>query len=162
MPQIFQMPPQLANLIAAGEVVERPGSVVKELVENAVDADAKRITVEIKHGGVTYLRVTDDGKGILPEDVRTAFLRHATSKVRTEADLNAIGTLGFRGEALAAISSVARVDLFTRTRDNTEGVQITIEGGEETGYGETGCPVGTTVVIRDLFFNVPARAKFFK
>ena len=162
MPQIFQMPPQLANLIAAGEVVERPGSVVKELVENAVDAGARRITVEIKNGGVTYLRVTDDGKGILPEDVRTAFLRHATSKVRTEADLNAIGTLGFRGEALAAISAVAKVDLFTRTRDNTEGVQITIEGGAETGYGATGCPVGTTVVIRDLFFNVPARAKFLK
>ena len=162
MPQIFQMPPQMANLIAAGEVVERPGSVVKELVENAVDAGAGRVTVEIKHGGVTYLRVTDDGKGILPEDVRTAFLRHATSKVRTEADLERIGTLGFRGEALAAISSVARVDLFTRTADNTEGVQITIEGGQETGYGATGCPVGTTVVIRDLFFNVPARAKFLK
>ncbi|MBR5537832.1 MAG: DNA mismatch repair endonuclease MutL [Clostridia bacterium] len=162
MPQIFQMPPQMANLIAAGEVVERPGSVVKELVENAVDAGASHITVEIKHGGVTYLRVTDDGKGILPEDVRTAFLRHATSKVRTEADLEKIGTLGFRGEALAAISSVARVDLFTRTADNTEGVQITIEGGQETGYGATGCPVGTTVVIRDLFFNVPARAKFLK
>ena len=162
MPQIFQMPPQMANLIAAGEVVERPGSVAKELVENAVDAGARHITVEIKNGGVTYLRVTDDGKGILPEDVRTAFLRHATSKVRTERDLEAIGTLGFRGEALAAISSVARVDLFTRTADNTEGVQITIEGGEETGYGETGCPVGTTVVIRDLFFNVPARAKFLK
>ena len=162
MPQIFQMPPQMANLIAAGEVVERPGSVVKELVENAVDAGAKHITVEIKHGGVTYLRVTDDGKGILPEDVRTAFLRHATSKVRTERDLEAIGTLGFRGEALAAISSVARVDLFTRTAHHTEGVQITIEGGQETGYGETGCPVGTTVVIRDLFFNVPARAKFLK
>ena len=162
MPQIFQMPPQLANLIAAGEVVERPGSVAKELVENAVDAGARHITVEIKNGGVTYLRVTDDGKGILPEDVRTAFLRHATSKVRTEQDLEAIGTLGFRGEALAAISSVARVDLFTRTADHTEGVQITIEGGQETGYGETGCPVGTTVVIRDLFFNVPARAKFLK
>ena len=162
MPQIFQMPPQMANLIAAGEVVERPGSVAKELVENAVDAGARHITVEIKNGGVTYLRVTDDGKGILPEDVRTAFLRHATSKVRTERDLEAIGTLGFRGEALAAISSVARVDLFTRTADNTEGVQITIEGGQETGYGETGCPVGTTVVIRDLFFNVPARAKFLK
>ena len=162
MPQIFQMPSQMANLIAAGEVVERPGSVAKELVENAVDAGARHITVEIKNGGVTYLRVTDDGKGILPEDVRTAFLRHATSKVRTERDLEAIGTLGFRGEALAAISSVARVDLFTRTADNTEGVQITIEGGEETGYGETGCPVGTTVVIRDLFFNVPARAKFLK
>ena len=162
MPQIFQMPPQMANLIAAGEVVERPGSVVKELVENAVDAGARRITVEIKNGGVTYLRVTDDGKGILPEDVRTAFLRHATSKVRTEADLEKIGTLGFRGEALAAISAVARVDLFTRTAGNTEGVQITIEGGQETGYGATGCPVGTTVVIRDLFFNVPARAKFLK
>ncbi len=162
MPQIFQMPPQLANLIAAGEVVERPGSVAKELVENAVDAGAKHITVDIKNGGITYLRVTDDGKGILPEDVRTAFLRHATSKIRTESDLEAIGTLGFRGEALAAISSVARVDLFTRTADHTEGVQITIEGGVETGFGETGCPVGTTIVIRDLFFNVPARAKFLK
>ncbi len=162
MPQIFQMPPQLANLIAAGEVVERPGSVAKELVENAVDAGARHITVEIKNGGVTYLRVTDDGKGILPEDVRTAFLRHATSKVRTERDLEAIGTLGFRGEALAAISSVARVDMFTRTADSTEGVQISLEGGQETGFGPTGCPVGTTVVIRDLFFNVPARAKFLK
>ncbi len=162
MPQIFQMPSQLANLIAAGEVVERPGSVAKELVENAVDAGAKHITVDIKNGGITYLRVTDDGKGILPEDVRTAFLRHATSKIRTERDLEAIGTLGFRGEALAAISSVARVDLFTRTADHTEGVQITLEGGQETGFGETGCPVGTTIVIRDLFFNVPARAKFLK
>ncbi len=162
MPQIFQMSPQLANLIAAGEVVERPGSVAKELVENAVDAGSRHITVEIKNGGITYLRVTDDGKGILPEDVRTAFLRHATSKIRTEQDLEAIGTLGFRGEALAAISSVARVDLFTRTADHDEGVQITIEGGRETGFGETGCPVGTTVVIRDLFFNVPARAKFLK
>ena len=162
MPQIFQMPPQMANLIAAGEVVERPGSVAKELVENAVDAGAKHITVEIRNGGVTYLRVTDDGKGILPEDVRTAFLRHATSKVRTPGDLESIGTLGFRGEALAAVSSVARVDMFTRTAENTEGIQITLEGGRETGYGETGCPVGTTVVIRDLFFNVPARAKFLK
>ena len=162
MPKILQLDRHVADLIAAGEVVERPGSVAKELVENAVDAGARHITVEIKNGGITYLRVTDDGKGILPEDVRTAFLRHATSKVRTERDLEAIGTLGFRGEALAAISSVARVDLFTRTADNTEGVQITIEGGQETGYGETGCPVGTTVVIRDLFFNVPARAKFLK
>ena len=162
MPQIFQMPPQMANLIAAGEVVERPGSVAKELVENAVDAGAKHVTVEIRNGGVTYLRVTDDGKGILPEDVRTAFLRHATSKVRTPGDLESIGTLGFRGEALAAVSSVARVDMFTRTAGNTEGIQITLEGGRETGYGETGCPVGTTVVIRDLFFNVPARAKFLK
>ena len=162
MPQIYQMSPQLSNLIAAGEVVERPGSVVKELVENAVDAGAKHITVELKHGGVTYIRVTDDGCGILPEDARTAFLRHATSKIRTESDLAAIGTLGFRGEALAAIASVSRVDLFTRTGDRTEGVQLSLEAGEETGWGETGCPVGTTIVVRDLFFNVPARAKFLK
>ena len=146
MPQIYQMSPQLANLIAAGEVVERPASVAKELTENAVDAGAKHITVEIRHGGVSYLRVTDDGRGILPEDVRTAFLRHATSKVRTEKDLASIGTLGFRGEALAAIASVAKIDLFTRTSGNTEGVQISIEGGKETGYFETGCPRGTTVV----------------
>ena len=162
MPQIYQMPPELANRIAAGEVVERPGSVVKELVENAVDAGAKHITVELRSGGVAYLRVTDDGKGILPEDVRTAFLPHATSKVRRESDLDAISTLGFRGEALAAIASVARVDLFTRTRFYQEGIQISLEGGKETGYGETGCPLGTTVVVRDLFFNVPARAKFLK
>ena len=162
MPQIYQMPPELANRIAAGEVVERPGSVVKELVENAVDAGAKHITVELRSGGVAYLRVTDDGKGILPEDVRTAFLPHATSKVRRESDLEAISTLGFRGEALAAIASVSRVDLFTRTRFYDEGVQISLEGGKETGHGETGCPLGTTVVVRDLFFNVPARAKFLK
>lgn len=162
MPQIYQMPPELANRIAAGEVVERPGSVVKELVENAVDAGAKHITVELRSGGVSYLRVTDDGKGILPEDVRTAFLPHATSKVRRESDLDAISTLGFRGEALAAIASVSRVDLFTRTRFYDEGIQISLEGGKETGYGETGCPLGTTVVVRDLFFNVPARAKFLK
>ena len=162
MPQIYQMPPELANRIAAGEVVERPGSVLKELVENAVDAGAKHITVELRSGGVAYLRVTDDGKGILPEDVRTAFLPHATSKVRRESDLDAISTLGFRGEALAAIASVARVDLFTRTRFYQEGIQISLEGGKETGYGETGCPLGTTVVVRDLFFNVPARAKFWK
>ena len=162
MPHIYQMSPQLSNLIAAGEVVERPGSVVKELVENAVDAGAKHVTVELKHGGVTYIRVTDDGCGILPEDARTAFLRHATSKIRTERDLAAIGTLGFRGEALAAIASVSRVDLFTRTADRTEGVQLSLEAGEETGWGETGCPVGTTIVVRDLFFNVPARAKFLK
>ena len=162
MAQIYQMSPQLANLIAAGEVVERPGSVVKELLENAVDAGAKHVTVELRHGGIAYLRVTDDGSGILPEDVRTAFLRHATNKLRRESELSAIGTLGFRGEALAAIAAVSRVDLFTRTRHYDAGVQITIEGGKETGYGETGCPQGTTVVVRDLFFNVPARAKFLK
>lgn len=162
MGQIYQMSPELANRIAAGEVVERPGSVIKELVENAIDAKAKHIVVELRAGGVSYIRVTDDGSGILPEDVRTAFLPHATSKIRRESDLDAIGTLGFRGEALAAIASVSRVDVFTRTRAQNEGVQITLEGGKETAYGETGCPVGTTVVVRDLFYNVPARAKFLK
>ncbi len=162
MSRIYQLDSQLANLIAAGEVVERPGSVIKELVENSIDAGAKRITVEIKNGGVTYMRVTDDGGGILPEDVRTAFLRHATSKIHTESDLDAIATLGFRGEALAAVSAVAKVDMFTRVKGNTSGVQISIEGGEEKSFGETGCPVGTTVVVRDLFYNVPARAKFLK
>lgn len=162
MPQIFQMPPQMANLIAAGEVVERPGAAAKELVENAVDAGARHITVEIRNGGVTYMRVSDDGKGILPEDVPTAFLRHATSKVRTEADLEAIGTLGFRGEALAAIAAVCRLDLFTRTADSTEGTHILLEGGEVRDSGAVGCPQGTVVVLRDLFFNVPARAKFLK
>ena len=162
MPEIFQMSTTMANLVAAGEVVERPGSVVKELVENALDAGAKHITVEIRNGGVSYIRVTDDGKGIQKEDVRTAFLRHATSKVRFTPDLDAIKTLGFRGEALAAIAAVSRVDLFTRTEGEISGVQISLEGGAETGYGETGCPVGTTIVVRDLFFNVPARAKFLK
>ncbi len=162
MPQIFQMPPQMANLIAAGEVVERPGSAAKELVENAVDAGASRITVEIRNGGVTYMRVSDDGKGILPEDVPTAFLRHATSKVRTKDDLEAIGTLGFRGEALAAIAAVCRLDLFTRTADSTEGTHVLLEGGELRDSGAVGCPRGTVVVLRDLFFNVPARAKFLK
>lgn len=162
MPQIYQMPLELANRIAAGQVVERPSSVVKELVENAVDAGAKHITVELRSGGVAYIRVTDDGKGILPEDVRTAFLPHATSKIRRVDDLDAISTLGFRGEALAAIAAVSRVDMFTRTEQQNEGIQISMEGGVETGYGETGCPRGTTVVVRDLFYNVPARSKFLK
>ncbi|MBQ9535449.1 MAG: DNA mismatch repair endonuclease MutL [Clostridia bacterium] len=162
MPRILQLDPNVANMIAAGEVVERPGSAAKELIENAVDAGAKNIIVEIRNGGVAYLRVTDDGCGIAEEDVRTAFMRHATSKIRTEKDLAAIGTLGFRGEALAAIASVAKVDMFTKTQDAQEGVQISIEGGEETGFGATGCPNGTTVVIRELFYNIPARAKFLK
>ena len=162
MPNILQLSPQLANLIAAGEVVERPGSVVKELVENALDAGARHITVEVRGGGVAYLRVTDDGAGILPEDVRTAFLRHATSKLRTAEQLAAIGTLGFRGEALASIAAVGKVDVFTRTRQDDAGIHLSMEAGEETEYAETGCPVGTTLVVRELFFNVPARAKFLK
>lgn len=160
--RIKVLSPQLANLIAAGEVVERPASVVKELVENSIDAGARNITVEIKNGGVSYIRVTDDGKGIPAEDVKTAFLRHATSKIERASDLDNIVTMGFRGEALAALSAVSRVDMFTRTRTSDEGWHICIEGGEITEDSETGCPVGTNIVVRDLFYNVPARAKFMK
>ena len=127
--------PHVADLIAAGEVVERPASVIKELVENSFDAGAENITVEIRGGGATYIRVSDDGCGMTPEDAGIAFLRHATSKLRDEHGLEAIGTMGFRGEALAAIAAVSRVDLFTRVKGKDEGVQITIEGGEETGFG---------------------------
>ncbi|MBO7275008.1 MAG: DNA mismatch repair endonuclease MutL, partial [Clostridia bacterium] len=160
--RIKVLSPQLANLIAAGEVVERPASVVKELVENSIDAGARNITVEIKNGGVSYIRVTDDGKGIPAEDVKTAFLRHATSKIERASDLDNIVTMGFRGEALAALSAVSRVDMFTRTLKSDEGWNICIEGGEVTEDSETGCPVGTNIVVRDLFYNVPARAKFMK
>ena len=139
--RIKVLSPQLANLIAAGEVVERPASVVKELVENSIDAGARNITVEIKNGGVSYIRVTDDGKGIPAEDVKTAFLRHATSKIERVSDLDNIVTMGFRGEALAALSAVSRVDMFTRTRTSDEGWHICIEGGEVTEDSETGCPV---------------------
>ena len=151
----------VAELIAAGEVVERPASVVKELVENAVDAGAAVITVEIQNGGITYLRVTDDGCGIPFDEVPVAFLRHATSKVATEEDLTRIGTLGFRGEALPSIAAVARVDLLTSTGKGS-GTAYSIEGGIEVSHAEAGCPKGTTVVVRDLFFNTPARMKFLK
>ena len=162
MAKIHQLSQQLANMIAAGEVVERPASVAKELVENAIDAGSHRITVEIKSGGVAYLRVTDDGHGISYEDVPLAFKRHATSKLHTEEDLMCIRTLGFRGEALASVASVAKVDLFTCTPDSDVGVQYSIEAGEEIAFHETGCPLGTTVVVRELFYNIPARAKFLK
>ena len=152
----------VAELIAAGEVVERPASVIKELVENAIDAGAKNITVEIKNGGTTFMRVTDDGCGIMREDVKTAFLRHATSKVKVESDLGKISTLGFRGEALASICAVSRLQLITRNKDEEIGTNYFIEGGEEKYFDEAGCTVGTTFVIRDLFYNIPARAKFLK
>lgn len=162
MAKIHLLSQQLANMIAAGEVVERPASVAKELVENAIDAGSRRVTVEIKSGGVAYLRVTDDGHGIAYDDVPLAFKRHATSKLYTEEDLTCIRTLGFRGEALASVASVAKVDLFTCTPDNDTGVQYSIEAGEEVAFHETGCPTGTTVVVRELFYNIPARAKFLK
>ena len=162
MPKIIQLPQHVANLIAAGEVVERPASVVKELLENSVDAGATQVTVEIRDGGMTFLRVTDNGCGMSPADARTAFLRHATSKLRTAEDLAAITHLGFRGEALAAIASVSRIDLLTKTADELAGTSLHLEAGEITEESEAGCPDGTTIIIRDLFFNTPARMKFMK
>ena len=162
MAKILQLPSHIANLIAAGEVVERPASVVKELLENAVDAGATQVTVEIKDGGMTFLRVTDNGCGMEAQDARTAFLRHATSKLRTAEDLAAIGTMGFRGEALAAIASVSRIDLMTKTSDSLSGISLHLEAGDILEETEVGCPAGTTIIIRDLFFNTPARMKFMK
>ena len=152
----------VADLIAAGEVVERPASVVKELLENAIDAGASAIVVELEHGGLTYLRVTDNGCGIAPDELPTAFLRHATSKLRCAEDLSAIGTLGFRGEALAAIAAVSRVDIFTRQTGADSGAVLHLEGGVAGEVTETGCPEGTTICVRDLFYNTPARMKFMK
>ena len=162
MPHIQQLDSHVADLIAAGEVVERPASVVKELMENAIDAGADKLTVEIQHGGMTLIRVTDNGCGIAPEETATAFLRHATSKLRTEYDLEAIGTLGFRGEALAAISAVSRVELLTRTQEHELGCALSLEGGAVVSQEEAGCPLGTTMVVKDLFYNTPARLKFMK
>ena len=162
MPKINLLPKEVAELIAAGEVVERPASVIKELVENSIDAGANSITVEIERGGISYLRITDNGCGIEHSDVPTAFLRHATSKIKVDTDLNSISTLGFRGEALAAISSVSKVEIFTKTKENELGTHYVIEGGEEKLYEDAGCPDGTTIIIRDIFYNTPARMKFLK
>ena len=162
MPQIQQLPPHLADLIAAGEVVERPASVCKELLENALDAGASAISAELERGGLTYIRITDNGCGIAPEQLPTAFLRHATSKLRRPEDLAAIGTLGFRGEALAAIAAVSRVDIFSRQTGADCGAMLHLEGGVPEAVTEAGCPDGTTVCIRDLFYNTPARMKFMK
>lgn len=162
MPDIQILSPHLADLIAAGEVVERPASVVKELVENAFDAGARTVTVELRGGGATYLRVTDDGCGMAPEDAGIAFLRHATSKLHDEQGLEAIGTMGFRGEALAAISAVSHITLTTRQRGAASGTHMTLDAGDIQDMYETGCPEGTTMIVRDLFFNTPARRKFLK
>lgn len=160
--RINVLPTEIANMIAAGEVVERPASVVKELVENCVDAGATSVTVEIKKGGVPYIRVTDNGCGIEADEIVTAFKRHATSKIKTASDLDSIGTLGFRGEALASIAAVARVEVFSKTKECSIGRCVTIEGGEVMENDEAGCPDGTTMIVRNLFFNTPARMKFLK
>lgn len=156
------LPKEISELIAAGEVIERPASVIKELVENSIDAGAKRITVEIKNGGSTYMRITDDGCGIAPDEVPTAFLRHATSKITEQDDLERIRTLGFRGEALASVAAVAEVEVLTKQRDAEFGVRYEIAGSEERSIEQIGCPDGTTIIIRNLFFNVPVRRKFLK
>ncbi len=161
MPKIMQLSPHVADLIAAGEVVERPASVVKELTENAIDAGATRITIEIQNGGMTLIRISDNGCGMALEDARVAFLRHATSKIRTKDDLAAISTLGFRGEALAAISAVSRIDLLTKAADSP-GVSLHLDAGQITQEDPVGCPEGTTILVRDLFYNTPARMKFMK
>ncbi|MGI6282650.1 MULTISPECIES: DNA mismatch repair endonuclease MutL [Caproicibacterium] len=162
MPKIHVLEKHVAELIAAGEVVERPASVAKELVENTVDAGATAVTVEIKHGGIPFLRVTDNGCGMVRKDVPLAFLRHATSKVQGKEDLAGIHTLGFRGEALASIAAVSHVELLTRTANDLAGTRYLISGGDEEGCEDAGCAQGTTFVVRDLFYNTPARMKFLK
>ena len=162
MARINVLPKNIADLIAAGEVVERPSSVIKEFIENSIDAGSSNITVEIQNGGKTYMRVTDDGCGIHRDDVRKAFLSHATSKISDASDLDAISTLGFRGEALASICAVSKVELMTKTQDDETGTRFVIEGGEEVLLDDAGSPVGTTIIVRDIFFNIPARLKFLK
>ncbi|MBP0976777.1 MAG: DNA mismatch repair endonuclease MutL, partial [Oscillospiraceae bacterium] len=162
MPSINVLSREISELIAAGEVIERPSSVIKELIENSIDAGSKHITVEIKHGGTTFIRIADDGCGIAYEDVPKAFLRHATSKIKDADDLNSILTLGFRGEALASVCAVSKTDIMTKQAADELGTHYTIEGSEEKLYEQTGCPDGTTIIIRDLFYNVPARQKFMK
>jgi len=162
LPKIIELEQHIADLIAAGEVVQRPASVVKELIENSIDSGASIITIEIASGGMSYIRVTDDGCGIAAEDAKTAFLRHATSKLRDAEGLAAIGTLGFRGEALAAIAAVSRIELLTRESGAVEGISLTLDAGDVIDMSPAGCPEGTTIIVRDLFFNTPARLKFAK
>ena len=162
MGRIHALPKEIAQLIAAGEVVERPASVVKELLENAIDAGASEITLEIQHGGIRYIRITDNGCGIAREDVPVAFLSHATSKIQKADDLDAIFTLGFRGEALASIAAVSKVEIMTKTPEEFAGTRMVLEGGDPVSLDDAGCPVGTTIIVRDLFYNTPARMKFLK
>ena len=162
MPKIQLLSKHVAELIAAGEVVERPSSIIKELVENSIDAGSASVTVEIQKGGIAYLRIADNGSGIEKDDIRNAFVRHATSKISSEEDLERIGTLGFRGEALASIASVCRVELLTKTRGEDFGTRYVINGSGEELMEDVGCPQGTTIIVRDVFYNTPARMKFLK
>lgn len=162
MPQIQVLDQITIDKIAAGEVIERPASIVKELVENSIDAKAASVTVEIQDGGISLIRVTDNGSGIEREDIRNAFLRHSTSKIRKVEDLAHIASLGFRGEALSSISAVTRTELITKTKEDTFGTRYVIEGGVEQSLEDAGAPDGTTFLVRQLFYNVPARRKFLK
>ncbi len=159
---IKKLDAHLIELIAAGEVVERPASIVKEFMENSIDASSTSITVEIKNGGITFIRITDNGCGIMPEDVRSAFISHATSKISAQEDLESIMTMGFRGEALASVAAVSKVEMLTRTKNSVSGTRYAIYGSREEAYEEAGCPEGTTIIVRDLFYNTPARMKFLK
>ena len=162
MPDIHVLDQNTINQIAAGEVIERPASVVKELLENAIDAKASAVTVEIKEGGIGFIRITDNGCGIEKKDVKIAFLRHSTSKIMSAEDLVTVSSLGFRGEALSSIAAVGQVELITKTKGELTGVRYVIEGGEEKSLEEVGVPDGTTFIVRNLFFNTPARRKFLK
>lgn len=162
MAQIHILDSETIDKIAAGEVVERPASVVKELVENAIDAGASSITVEAREGGIEFIRVTDNGCGMEKEQLRRAFLRHATSKIEDAEDLTRISSLGFRGEALSSIAAVSRVEVVTRTSGSITGSRILLEGARETGFDEVGAPEGTTFLMRGLFYNTPVRRKFLK
>ena len=162
MSEIKVLSKEVSELIAAGEVIDRPASIIKELLENAIDAGANVITVEIKNGGRTYIRVTDNGDGIAPDQLPIAFLRHATSKISSKIDLDSIMTLGFRGEALASICAVSKVEVLTKRLCDNYGTHYVIEGAEEKESEQSGCPDGTTFVVRDIFYNVPARLKFLK
>ncbi len=162
MPNIEVLDKETIDKIAAGEVVDRPASIVKEMLENAIDARATSVTVEIKDGGISFIRITDNGCGIAKEDIRLAFLRHATSKIRNIEDLISVSSLGFRGEALSSISAVAQVECITKTPDAFVGTRYVVEGGEEKTMEEVGAPSGTTFIIRNIFYNTPARRKFLK
>ena len=150
------------NQIAAGEVIERPANVVKELVENSLDAGATQVSVEIENGGITYIRITDNGKGIAPDDIEIAFERHATSKIRKAEDLIKVSTMGFRGEALASVAAISKIEMVTRTKDQEMGTKVILEGGNILSKEECGAPYGTTIIIRELFYNTPVRYKFLK
>ena len=150
------------NKIAAGEVIERPASAVKEMLENSIDAGATNIILEIKNGGISYIRITDNGKGIANDDLDMAFERHATSKIRTADDLTKVKSMGFRGEALASISAISKVEMISKTVDEPNGYKIVVEGGKILEKTETGAPVGTTIIVKDLFFNTPVRYKFLR